>query len=224
MATEPRHGRGGSAQHFEDEAPDVHDFGEETFVDDGIVDPDIRDAIINVAPGEGQHPLCLYLDKTAEKMASPDIFGGLARPNTRYSYRQLCRVELRHVKRWAASRPCNMFFKFRKLQVLDMKQLSWVRLRKSKLQGKPLPEAKQLMDPSMQKALLEANIGFRDFKQLRRTPDYDEQGKKDAFAMLRQLGPFTIFYTFSMADMKWPEFLRYLCKTVDGIDITLEEA
>jgi hypothetical protein len=59
---------------------------------------------------------------------------------------------------------------------------------------------------------------------LRDTPDYDEQGKKEAFAMLRQLGPFTIFYTFSMADMKWPEFIRCLYKLVDGKDISLEDA
>jgi hypothetical protein len=42
--------------------------------------------------------------------------------------------------------------------------------------------------------------------------------------MLRQLGPFTIFYTFSVVDMKWPEFLRCLSKTVDNIEISLEEA
>jgi hypothetical protein len=79
-----------------------------------------------------------------------------------------------------------------------MKQLSWVWLRKSKLQGKPLPEAQQLADQQGKRTLLEANIGYRDFKQLRGTLDYDEQGKKEAFAMLRQLGPFTIFYSFSM--------------------------
>jgi hypothetical protein len=56
------------------------------------------------------------------------------------------------------------------------------------------------------------------------TPDYDEQGKKEAFAMLRQLGPFSIFYTFSVADMKWPEFLRCLAQLVDGEELTLEEA
>jgi hypothetical protein len=102
--------------------------------------------------------------------------------------------------------------------------LSWVRLRKSKLQGKPLPKAQQLADQQGKRTLLEANIGYRDFKQLRGTPDYDEQGKKEAFAMLRQLGPFTFFYTFSMADMKWPEFIRCLSKMVDDIDISLEEA
>jgi hypothetical protein len=42
--------------------------------------------------------------------------------------------------------------------------------------------------------------------------------------MLRQLGPFSIFYTFSMADMKWSEFLRCLAQLVDGEELTLKEA
>jgi hypothetical protein len=109
-----------------DELVDAHALGDETLVDNGVADPDVRDAIINVAPGKGQHPLCLYLDKNAEEMASPHIFGGVARPANRYSYKQLCRVELRHYKWWAACCPCNIFSKFRKMQVLDMKQLSWV--------------------------------------------------------------------------------------------------
>jgi hypothetical protein len=109
-----------------DESADAHALGDETLVDDVVADPDVRDEIINVAPGEAQHPLCLYLDKNAEEMANPDIFGGVARPANHYSYKQLCRVELQHFRRWAASRPCNIFFKFRKMQVLDMKQLSWV--------------------------------------------------------------------------------------------------
>lgn len=107
-----------------DESADAHALGDETLVDDAVADPDVRDEIINVAPGEGQHPLCLYLDKNAEEMANPDIFGGVARPGNHYSYKQLCRVELRHYRRWAASRPCNIFFKFRKMQVLVMKHLS----------------------------------------------------------------------------------------------------
>jgi hypothetical protein len=125
----------------EDAAADAHAFGNEMLVGDGVADPEVRDEIIIVAPGEDQHPLCLYLDKNAEEMANLDIFGGSARPTNRYSYKQLCRVELRHYKRWAACRPCNIFFKIRKLQVFDMKQLSWVWLRKSKLQGKPLHQA-----------------------------------------------------------------------------------
>lgn len=105
-----------------------------------MTETNVRDAVIDVAPGEGQHPLNLYLDKNAEEMANPDIFGGYARPENKYSYKRLCHVELRHMKRWAAQRPCNIFFKFRKLQILDVKSLFWVRLRKNKLQGRPYPK------------------------------------------------------------------------------------
>jgi hypothetical protein len=209
---------------FEGEEPDVHAFGDETMIDADAVLTASREPVIDVAPGEGQCPVSVYLDKHAEEMANPDIFGGRARPANHYSYKQLCRVEMRHFRRLVAQRPGNIFFKIRKLHVLDMKQLTWVRLRKSKLQGRPLQKASQLVEPEGKQQLLQANVGFRDFKQLRGTSDYDEQGKKEAFAMLRQLGPFTFFYTFSMADMKWPEFLRCLSKLVNGKDVTLEEA
>jgi hypothetical protein len=208
----------------EDALVDVHSYGEETMIDDGLAEADVRDAIINVAPGEDQRPVCLYLDEDAEEMANPDIFGGRARPANCYLYKQLCHVELRHFRRTAAQRASNIFFKIRELQVLGMKQLTWVRLRKSKLRGRPLLQAGQLSDLQCRQLLLQSNIGFRDFKQLRGTPDYDEQGRKEAFAMLRQLGPFSIFYTFSMAYMKWPELLRCLARLVDGKELTLEEA
>ena len=155
------------------------------------------------------------------------FFGGQARPANRYSYKQLCRVELRHFRRTAAQRACNNSFKFRKPQVLDVEQLTWVRLRKSKLRGRPVPQAGQLSDPHCsagRTSLLQANIGFREFKQMRGTSDYDEHGKKEALAMLRHLGPFPRFYTFSMADMKWPKFLRCLARLVDGEELTLKEA
>jgi hypothetical protein len=82
----------------DDEPRDAHVLGDETMIDDGIADADVRDSMINVVPAEGQRPLCLYLDRDAEEMANPDIFGGRARPINKYSYKQLCRVEMRHVK------------------------------------------------------------------------------------------------------------------------------
>jgi hypothetical protein len=54
----------------EGELVDVHSYGEETMIDDGLAEADVRDAIINVAPGEDQRPLCLYLDEAAEEMAA----------------------------------------------------------------------------------------------------------------------------------------------------------
>jgi hypothetical protein len=146
------------------ELVDVHSYGEETMIDDGLAEADVRDAIINVAFGEDQLPLCLYRDEDAKEMANPDIFGGRARPANRYSYKQLCRVKLRHFRRTATQRASSIFFKFKKLQVLDMKHLTWVRLRKSKLRGRPLPQAGQLSDSQCRQLLLQTNIGFQDLK------------------------------------------------------------
>jgi hypothetical protein len=57
---------GDLSESSENEPPDVHALGDETMVDDGIANADVRESIVNVAPGEGQHPICLYLDKDAE--------------------------------------------------------------------------------------------------------------------------------------------------------------
>jgi hypothetical protein len=48
-------------------------------IDDGLAEADVRDAIINVALGEDQRPLCLYLDKTVEEMAQIFSVGELVR-------------------------------------------------------------------------------------------------------------------------------------------------
>jgi hypothetical protein len=60
----------------EDEEPAVHAFGDETMIDDGAVSVASKPQSIDVAPGEGQQPMSVYLDKTAEEMANPDIFRG----------------------------------------------------------------------------------------------------------------------------------------------------
>jgi hypothetical protein len=80
----------------EGDEPDAHAFGDESLLDADADNVDVRNAVINVAPAEGQRPVSVYLDTNAEEMAYPDIFGGCARPVNRYSYKQLCRVELRH--------------------------------------------------------------------------------------------------------------------------------
>jgi hypothetical protein len=76
----------------EGDDPDVHAFGNETLLDAGTDSGNIRDAVKNVAPVEGQRPISVYLDKFAKAMASPDIFGGYARSANPYMLR-LCLVK-----------------------------------------------------------------------------------------------------------------------------------
>ena len=47
--------------------------------------------------------------------------------------------------------------------------------------------------------------------------------KRDAFAMIRQLGFPSIFITQSVAETKWKDLLKCLCKTVHNKEYTYEE-
>lgn len=84
--------------------------------------------------------------------------------------------------------------------------------------------ASSLRDPEQRAEVVKANIGFRDLKRIRGSSEYDEEGKKNAYAMVRQLGSFTFFLTISMGDTRWPEYKRCLSKVVDHKDLTLEES
>jgi hypothetical protein len=66
--------------------------------------------------------------------------------------------------------------------------------------------------------------GFKDLKTLRGSPHYHEQGKKDVFAMFRQLGTATFLITNSMANTKWLELLVILSLLVDKKEIIEDDA
>ena len=50
---------------------------------------------------------------------------------------------------------------------------------------------------------------------MRNSPAYFDRKKKDVFAMIRQLGFPALFVCQSAAEIKWPELLQALGKTVD---------
>ena len=58
--------------------------------------------------------------------------------------------------------------------------------------------------------------GYRFLKALRGSPPYFEQAKRDIFAMIRQLGPATLFCSFSSAETQWIHLLRILGNLVDN--------
>lgn len=218
------HAENSDADEPEDLGPQAHAADEETLINDDVAVVQWRDSAVNVAPGEGQVPLSIYQDKDCEEMAFPAIFAGCRRPETKLSYNQICRIELRNADRRAAVRISNIFFKFRKSQLMQVRDVSRIRVRKTKMQNRPPFQAGQLCQPEERANLVKANIGFRDLKRLRGSPEYDDERKKHAFAMVRQLGSFTFFLTLSMGDTKWPEYKRCLSRILDGKHITLEEA
>ena len=165
---------------------------------------------VNVAPCEGQTPVGVLQDPVLEEKAFPCLFGGQRRPTSELTFAQTVKFELMNFDRRFARYPSNIFFKFRKLQTIAVHRLSWVRLRKSKLAGRGIPTAGELRNPKTRSTLMLQNIGFRDFKTLRGSPDYDREGKREAFGMIRQLGPFQIFANFTMAETHWAALLQVL--------------
>lgn len=64
--------------------------------------------------------------------------------------------------------------------------------------------------------LIRLDEGYKFLNALRGSPPYFEKAKKDLFAMIRQLGPATLFCSFSSAETHWIHLLRILGQLVDN--------
>ena len=72
---------------------------------------------LQIAPGEKNYPIGLYLDKDAEEKAFPVLFAGQRRTDERknkVTYGTICKSEMRNVDRRFATCVPNIFFKLKK--------------------------------------------------------------------------------------------------------------
>ena len=169
------------------------------FLEDGE-----RAQIYSIAPGEGNRPLSLFRDTYSEELAYPGIYLGQKRPyndkrlvNVHYS--DICKSELRRSDRRAALCVENIFFKTKKLQMKILLGKSQIALRKCKGNNRTLT-AGQLKQQGTLERLVRLDEGYKFLRALRGSPPYFEKAKKDIFAMIRQLGPATLFCSFSSAE------------------------
>ena len=89
-------------------------------------------------------------------------------------------------------------------------------LRKCKLRNRTL-NAGQLKGLE---SLIRHDEGYKFLRALRGSPPYFEKAKKDLFAMIRQLGPASLFCSFSSAEIKWIHLLRILGKLLQDFGKT----
>ena len=165
---------------------------------------------LTFAPGEGQHPISVFHDPDAEYLSFPTIFCGQRRAsdkerNSSVHYTEICRYELRSVDRRVATNIPNMFFKLKKVQMKHV--LDRVSLAMRRVKGKGV-RAKHILDDQSRAQLVRLDEGYYIFRNLRNSPAYLEKRKKDAFAMIRQIGFPSLFISLSAAETKWPELLR----------------
>ena len=186
-----------------------------------------RETIHNVAPGEGIRPLSIFRDKYSEELAYPGIFLGQKRPedkerSVKVFYSDICKSELRRSDRRAAMCVENIFFKTKKLQMKILLGKCQIALRKTHRNNVGLT-AGQLKQSGSLERIVKFDEGFKFLRALRGSPPYFEKAKKDLFAMIRQLGPATLFCSFSSAETKWLHLLKILGKLVDQKDYTDDE-
>ena len=198
----------------------------DTLVDDADIE-NKYDQVFTFAPGEGQHPLSLYLDKDAEYLCFPSIFCGQRRPDNedrlvQLHYSDIVKWELRSVDRRAAQSVPNIFFKHKKLQMKQISDKVNLAVRRCKNKGKKITVA-EARDSRYLDKLVQLDEGYYIFRQLRNSPAYLEARKKDIFAMIRQLSLPTWFMSLSAADTRWTDLLRMLARLNDDIEYSEEE-
>ena len=63
--------------------------------------------------------------------------------------------------------------------------------------------------------LIRYNEGYKFLSALRGSPPHYEKAKKDFFSVIRQLGPASIFFSFSSAETQWIHILRIFGQVLD---------
>ena len=182
--------------------------------------------VYSFAPAEGYTPVSIFMDKNAEELAFPTIFCGQPRPDnkdrpTKVSYGDVCKSELRRSDRRIAKNVANIFFKYKKLQTKHILDKANLCIRKTK--GNQDLTARFLKSKTNVDQLCRHDEGFRIFKDLRGSPPYWEQSKKDIFAMIRKLGIPTWFASFSSAETRWSHLLNILSQSLHGKTLSNEE-
>ena len=181
---------------------------------------------MHVAPAASSSPVSVFKDIYAEEKAFPCLFGGQKRQIATLNglpihYSRTVKWELCHYDRRFAMSIENIFFKLFKLRILAVSQLAYFKLKKGVHTGSLTRE--QALSIDYLNDVATKDTGFLDFKHIRGSPGYFQQIKKDAFAMLRQLGKPAWFFTLSCADTHWPEMQSLLHEVRYNVPLSAAE-
>jgi hypothetical protein len=195
------------------------------FTSPDFVEDTERSAVYTFCPAERNRPLSIFMDTYSEELAFPNIFMGSSRPENhevKIQYSEIVKSELRRSDRRVARCVDNIFFKLKKVQMQAVTGQVNVAVRKRKTGGK-IMTAGQLRDQGGIENLIQHDNGYRILKQLRGSPPYWEAAQKDLMAMIRQLGPATLFVTLSAAETRWLHLLKLLAQINDNKEFTDEQ-
>ena len=158
------------------------------------VDPEICPSSLIYAPGLGCKPLSIFQDKDVEYLAFPTIFCGQRRREKKHSvpYSDICRYELHSVDRWVARNIPNMFFKLKKVQMKSVMAKRSLLMRRCKTKGLKIA-VRQVLDDQERAKIVRLDEGYYIFRDICSSPAYLAKKRREAFAMIRQLGFPSVF-------------------------------
>ena len=167
------------------------------------------ESILSVAPAEGSVPQkVIELESKCFPVEFPDSSNTYKEKRkqkislSRYFNSRLFSADNRF-----ARNPEYIFFALYTKEVAQFHSSVSIAIRtgSTKTAGGEEITASMLRDRNQVKKLIQRDEGYRFMKQIRGTPAFWEQTKRDLFAMIRQLGIPTFFVTFSAADRRWKE-------------------
>ena len=125
------------------------------------------------------------------------------------SYQKIAKWEVLHKEHDFAYHTTNLFYKAVRIILKQVFNSISVRIRKGQLKGRNLMAKDVRKKPNLDR-ILKSDIGYRDLKAIRTSPDYLENIRKKLYAMIRQVGPPTFFISLSSAENHWDPLVSTL--------------
>lgn len=183
------------------------------------------EAIVSVAPAEGQKPLSIMTDPNFEAMFNPNKFcfgsGTFSTERPRkLTYRKYFNQRLLDVDGRFAQ---DLDYLFVAQYIVEAKQVvddgnNFIWRQKPTMHL----TASQAKDQSLLNQCVHTDKAYCFIKNIRGSPPYYQKTFYELLAMIRQLGTPTWFFTLSAADLKWPDIIQTIAKQY-GVHYTDEE-
>ncbi|GFV36327.1 helitron_like_N domain-containing protein [Trichonephila clavipes] len=177
---------------------------------------------LTIAPGEGNVPVSLLFDEHAEELSFPQIYLGqfrTFRDGVNVTSFMMATSELRRSDRRGVT-PQHLLYmamKIIRIRIRDSLSIAFKHVGKGTTITK-----EQIKSEEYVQGCIESNLAF-----LRTIPNsafYWLERKKDLFAMIRQYGKPTVFFTISANEIGWSKLLQLLHNLKYNSEITLEDA
>ena len=200
------------------------DVGNHTIQYNSLIEREEDPLYYDIAPGQGRRPIHFFYDKYMEEMCFPIMYGGQTIPSifgTNISLVKRVRWQLVSADRRAASNAEMIFLNYKKYQMDYVYSKVNFSIRCVKNNTKYTVE--DVMNDTECRNIVRLDKGYYFFKQLRNSPQYLQEKKRELLATVRQNGIPTFFVSLSCADMKWVPLLQCLGELVDRKTYTKEE-